>query len=193
MVVIRDYQVGGIPKWLNRGLVHGHYMVLKPVQDIVEAIAPFFAVAENAAGQLEVIPRIYEKRKVEFTFDFLEILYEEAFHDKYRCGLQDNFLGNSCGIVENILRAGHGLAILDLPYVLYELLVVDGGGEVEILDSFRVGFLVFDGLVVVILVDHAKFASREPPCEFGDEPGFSRAAAARDSDGKVYGGHTAQT
>ncbi len=71
--------------------------------------------------------------------------------------------------------------------------MIDGGREVEIFDTLCVGLLTLDGFVVVILADHAKFPALEFAGKFGDETRFPGTAAARDSDGKIDGAHTAQT
>lgn len=193
MVVVRDDEISRVAKGFDGSLVHGHDVVLKAVQDVAEVVSTLSAVAQNAPGQLEVISGVDEKGKVQFAVDFLKILDEETFYYEHGCGLQDNVFGNSVGIIEYVFFTGDGTTLLDLPDVVNELFVIDGRGEIEVLDALRVGLLVFDGFVVMILADYAQFTGGEFTGEFGDEACLSGTTAARDPDGKVNGCHTTQT
>src|SRR5690606_4020261 len=168
-------------------------MVLEAVQYVVKTVTALFAVAENTPGEFEVIPGVNKKSKGQLAIDLLKILDEQTFYHEHGCGSQHNIFWNSSRIVEHVFLAGDGMPLFDLPDVINELFVVDGSREVEILNTLCVGFLVFEGFVVVILTDYTQFAVGESARELGNEAGFSGTTASCDSDGEVNGRHTTQT
>src|SRR5690606_17142717 len=130
MVVVRDNEVGRIAKGLNGSLIHRHNVMLIAVQHVVQTVAPFLAVAKDAARQLEVIAGVDEKGQVQFAVDFLEVSDEQAFHNEYGGGFQDNVLWDGRRIIEHIFLPGNRMAFLYLLYIAKELLMVDGCREI---------------------------------------------------------------
>ena len=126
--------------------------------------------------------RFHEHFQVQLSGDLLKVKDEQAFEHDHGRGPEREQLGHTVGVVEGVFEALHGLAAVQGAHVGGKLGVVDAIRDVEVDHAVRVGPLLGERPVVVVLRDEAQLLGRESAHELPQQGGFAGRRAARDAD-----------
>ena len=190
MPIVRNNDVCLGSVRFNKLLVRRFDMVFPAVHDIVEVVATLLGITFHPTFEFNTVFGVDKNFQVHLISKFAEVKHKNTFDNDNWRGPKGQHTRNDIGVVKSIFWLMNDSAPAECLDMLSIQVVVDGVGQVEVVDTLIVLRNLIEGAVVIILRNKANLVIGESIQNTLQKGRFARRTAAGNADDERFGGHT---